>query len=289
GGLIIFFFYLLSPWLIKIIEKIIIGPKAALSLLRADTSSLDSYNNRTNLLILGVGGEAHEELDLTDTIIFTSIDKELADIVMLSLPRDIWIDSLQTKINAVYHYGKEKAEGGGFVLSKDAVYQILNQPIHYAVLIDFEGFIKTVNLLEGIDIKVDRPFDDYKYPIAGKGRDECAGDPEYKCRYEHLHFDAGQQKMDGEMALKFVRSRNAEGEEGTDFARSQRQQKVISAVVNKLLSYKTLFNPGKIIELKKTFGDHVKFDTQFNEEQITAFLSLFLRFVRNKNEIRTIA
>jgi len=177
----------------------------------------------------------------------------------------------------------------GIILIKDAIYQILNQPIHYIVLIDFEGFVKALDLLEGIDVKVDRAFDDYKYPIPGKGLDKCGGDPEYKCRYEHLRFDAGLQHMDGEKALKFVRSRNAESEEGTDFARSQRQQKIILAVARKVFSLKTLLNPRKIIDLKKAFGEHVKFDTQFSEEQTTAFISLFLRFVKNKNEIRTIS
>ena len=289
AGLAILLFYLIFPWLVKAIKKTLVGPKMAFSLLTADTSSLDAYNNRTNILILGIGGEKHENLKLTDTIIFTSIDKTNADTVMLSLPRDIWLESLKTKVNTVYHYGEEKKEGGGFDLSKETVSQILNQPIHYAVIIDFEGFIKAIDLLDGIEVKIDRSFDDYKYPVPGKERDECDGDLEYKCRYEHLHFDAGQKHMNGETALKFVRSRNAEGEEGTDFARSQRQQKVIKALAQKLFSYQTLLNPGKIMELKKTFGGHVKFDTQFNEDQITAFLSLFLRFVRNKNEIRTIS
>lgn len=286
--LFIVLLYFSLPFLIKIFNQTIKGPRLAFSLLTANTSSLDSHNNRTNLLILGISGGDHQGNDLTDTMIFVSIDKSSADTVMLSLPRDIWLDSLQAKINTAYHYGEEKRKGGGFVLAKDAVYEVLNQPIHYVLLIDFEGFVKIVDLLEGLEIKVDRSFDDYKYPIAGRENDDCDGDPEYKCRYEHIHFDAGLQHMDGKTALKFVRSRNAEGEEGTDFARSQRQQKVILALKNKVFSYRTLLNPKKIMELKKALGDHIKFDTQFNEDQITAFLSLFLRFVKNKKQIRTI-
>ncbi len=287
-AIIVFFIYSLFPFFWNLVKKTFIGPKMAYSLLTADTSSLESHNNRVNLLILGIGGEEHEGIDLTDTIIFTSIDKKTADTVMLSLPRDIWIDQAQAKINALYHYGEEKKEGGGFVLVKDAVLQTLNQPVHYAALVDFEGFVKLIDLLGGIEVKVDRAFDDYQYPIPGKENDECNGDPEYKCRYEHISFQAGLQPMDGQSALKFVRSRNAEGEEGTDFARSQRQQKIIKAIAQKIFSYQVLLNPNKLIELRKTFGDHVKFDTQFNEDQITAFLSLFLRFVKNKNEVRTI-
>jgi len=289
AGVIIFLLYLIFPSIVRVIKTTLIGPRVAFSLLTADTSSLDSSNNRTNILILGVGGESHTGIDLTDTIIFASVDKTSADTVMLSLPRDIWIESLKTKINAAYHYGEEKTPGGGFILTKDAVNQVLGQPIHYAVLVDFEGFVKFIDLVDGIDIRVDRAFDDYQYPLPGKELDECNGDPEYKCRYEHLHFVSGQQHMNGETALKFVRSRNAQGEEGTDFSRSQRQQKVIKALAQKVFSYKVLINPGKIMELKKNFGDHVKFDTKFNEEHITAFLSLFLRFIKNKNEIRTIS
>jgi hypothetical protein len=63
----------------------------------------------------------------------------------------------------------------------------------------------------------------------------CGGnDPEFMCRYETLTFNKGVQKMDGATALKFVRSRHAEGVEGTDIAREARQQKVIDAVKNKL-------------------------------------------------------
>ncbi|PIS09298.1 hypothetical protein COT75_02215 [Candidatus Beckwithbacteria bacterium CG10_big_fil_rev_8_21_14_0_10_34_10] len=270
-------------------KKTLIGPKTAFSLLTADTSSLNSSNGRINLLVLGIGGENHEAIDLTDTIIFASIDKNSADTVMLSVPRDIWVDPLKTKVNAVYHYGEERAPGEGFVLAKDAIQKVLNQPVNYAILIDFEGFIRLIDLLEGIEVKVDRSFDDYKYPIPGKERDECDGDWEFNCRYEHIHFEAGWQHMDGKKSLKFVRSRNAKGEEGTDFARSQRQQKLILALAQRIFSYKTIFSPNKIKALKENFGDHVKFDTQLKEDQITAFLSLFIRFVKNKNEIRTIS
>lgn len=285
----IIFLYSTFPSLVKIFNQTIKGPKLAFSLLTADTSSLESHNNRTNLLILGASGSQSKTDDLTDTMIFVSIDRASADVVMLSIPRDIWLDSLQAKINTAYHYGEKRKKGGGFVLAKDAAYEVFNQPIHYGILIDFEGFVKIIDLLGGLDIKVDRSFDDYKYPIAGKENDDCNGDSEYKCRYEHLHFDTGWQQMNGQLALKFVRSRNAEGEEGTDFARSQRQRKVILALKDKIFSAKVLLNPKKVIELKKTFGNHLIYDTQFNEEQITAFLSLFLRFVKNKNQIRTIS
>jgi polyisoprenyl-teichoic acid--peptidoglycan teichoic acid transferase len=289
-GLLIFFLLIkiFLPSINNLFDKSIKGPKLAYSLLTADTSSLKDSNNRINILLLGVSGGEHFGSDLTDTMIFMSIEKSNADTVMLSIPRDIWLDSLQAKVNTAYHYGQQRGNSQGFVLAKDAVYEILNQPIHYAILVDFEGFEKVVDILGGLEVKVDRAFDDYKYPIAGRENDDCGGDLEYQCRYEYLHFEAGLQHMDGRDALRFVRSRNAEGEEGTDIARSQRQQKIILALKDKIIDLSLLFKPKKIRELKQALGDNVKPDAKFSDEQITAFLSLAFRFIKNNNTIRTI-
>jgi LCP family protein required for cell wall assembly len=237
---------------------------------------------------MGVAGGEHEGKDLTDTMIFTSIDLGSGDVVMLSIPRDIWLDSLQAKVNTAYHYGQKKSAGGGFVLAKDAVYQITGQSIHYVVVLDFSGFVKAVNLVGGVDVEVERSFTDEQYPIPGKETDECGGDSQLRCRYETIRFEKGLQHLDGETALKFVRSRNAQGEEGTDFARSNRQQKVIVAFKNKLLSSSTLLAPGKLLALKQTFSQNVTFDKELSEEELGGFASLFWRFVRGRNSLRTL-
>lgn len=235
---------------------------------------LKSTGGRVNLLLLGAGGETHKGADLTDTIIFFSATLEGNDALMISLPRDIWIPSMRAKLNTAYHYGEEKKPGGGLVLAKAAVAEILDQPAHYAWLVDFEGFVKAIDLLGGIEIKVERAFDDYKYPISGM---ELA-EPE-ELRYEHLHFDAGPQTINGERALKYVRSRYAEGEEGTDFARSKRQQNLILALKDKIFSVETVFNPQKAAELVKVvkvFASHI--DTDIPEDDYASFLKLALKF-----------
>lgn len=244
--------------------------------------SLKQTDNRTNILFLGVAGGNHEGANLTDTMIFLSVNFRTGKIVMISIPRDIWIDSLQAKINTAYVFGEEKREGGGFTLAKAVVSEVLGQPVHYAVKIDFAGFEKIINLLGGVEINVERAFDDYKYPIAGKENDPCGGDLEYLCRFEHLHFDAGLQTMDGARALKYVRSRQAESDEGTDFARSARQQKLITAFKSKFLSAQILLNPGKIWQLKDALGESVKADIDFGE--LDDFVKLFQKYKENKIE-----
>ena len=71
--------------------------------------------------------------------------------------------------------------------------------------------------------------------------------------------------MDGETALKFVRSRHGTNGEGSDFARSKRQQKVIEAVRNQTLSIETLANPQKVGELIKALGKSIDTDISIKE------------------------
>ncbi len=227
----------------------------ALKFFRPGFDSVASFRGRTNILLLGLAGGEHAGPDLTDSIMLLSIDLTSADTVLLSLPRDIWIDSLQAKLNTAYHYGEAKQPGGGLVLAKSAVSEIINQPVHYALVLDFSGFERAIDTVGGIDLDIPRGFTDKQYPIPGKEDTE----PESE-RYETITFKSGKQHLDGTTALKYVRSRHAEGEEGTDFARSQRQQRVILAFKDKVLSPKVMFNLGKIRQLKEIFSGSVKTD-----------------------------
>ncbi len=218
-------------------------------------NSLSSYQGRTNILLLGMGGEGHEGGDLTDSILFISLSLVGSDAVIISIPRDIWVPSMEAKINTAYHYGQERREGGGLDLAKSAVAEILGVPVHYATALDFQGFVKAIDAIGGIDVIVDRTFDDYKYPIPGKETAE----PE-SARYEHIHFDAGPTPMDGATALKFARSRHALGDEGTDFARGERQTKIITAFRNKVLSTDTIFSGQTIEKLKLSITSSINTD-----------------------------
>jgi LCP family protein required for cell wall assembly len=269
-----------------------IGPKQFYSYVQQFFSSPEQFltiaNDRTNILLLGVSGEDHQGSDLTDTMIFISTNVNSADSVMMSIPRDIWVPSMQTKINAIYHYGNDKSEKKGFTSLATVFTEIFGQPINYFVLLDFEAFHDLIDIVGGVDILVERSFDDYRYPIPGKENDECNGDPEYGCRYEHLHFERGLLHMDGEQALKFVRSRNAEGEEGTDFARSQRQQKVILALKDAITNPQLLFSPGKLEEIYQTIINNTIVYPELSKKEQMGFVKLGYKFWRNKRPFRTL-
>ncbi|HZJ18624.1 MAG TPA: LCP family protein [Patescibacteria group bacterium] len=243
---------------------------------------LKQKDDQINILLMGIGGGKHDGPNLTDTIIFASINPKLNKVNLVSLPRDLWIPDLRTKINVAYAQGEAKRKGGGLVLVEAVVSKILNKDVDYGLRIDFNGFVRAVDLLEGLDIDIERSFDDYEYPDEGKENDLCGHKEEeleelatassqleaFPCRYKHLHFDKGVQHMDGEKVLEYVRSRHAEGAEGSDFARSRRQEKVITAFKDKIFSLKFLANPGKLFDfysiIKESIDTDIK-DTEFDD------------------------
>lgn len=251
---------------------------------------LKQTNSTINLLLLGIGGGTHDGPNLSDTIIFSSIDLKNNRITILSIPRDLWVPDLRGKINTAYAIGEQKKKGGGITLARAVVGKIVNQPIDYVVVVNFDGFVKAVDLVGGLDITVDHTLDDKNYPIEGKENDLCGHTPEditaftatasaemdfwnfFPCRYEHLYIPAGKQHLDGKTALQFVRSRHAIGEEGTDFARSRRQEKVIAAFKDKLFSAETFLNPLKIVSLYTTLSENI--NTDINKNEIDDFIKL---------------
>lgn len=266
-----------------VIWKVAVSPatRHASNFLGNYNQTLPTQNGRTTFLLLGVAGGDHAGADLTDTIIFVSVDQE-GKVTMLSIPRDIWVKSLRAKINTAYHYGEQRQPGtGGFILARAAASEIIGQPVQYTALINFANFEKVIDSLGGVDIMVDRAFDDFEFPIAGREEDLCDGDPEYKCRYEHLHFDAGLKHMDGATALKYVRSRHAEGEEGTDFARSARQEKLLLAIKTKLLSGDLLSRPQQISELYKSLSQSIV--TDVDSSMYPALVKLALKINKTNN------
>src|SRR3990167_1050444 len=266
-------------------KNVLKGPRTVVKLIT--NSGLDSDNNRVNVLLLGTGGAGHEGPDLSDTMILASLDGDGRDVVLVSMPRDFWATNISAKINHAYAYGQEKG-GKGLELSKETVSSILGIPVHYALRVDFSGFTKAVDLVDGLDVDVENSFTDPRYPISGKEDDLCGltlevveedgvkkevaktasgsaipileinekNDP-FICRYENLTFQKGLSHINGE---------------GSDFARSARQQKVLLSFRQKVLSTETLTEPKTVINLIKTFGASI--DSDINDEDVALFAKL---------------
>jgi len=215
-----------------------------------------------NILLLGMRGTDHQKDQgggnyLSDTNILLSIRPEEKKAAMLSIPRDLFatIDGFgKNRINASYALNLEKYKDGDKAAEKtiEDFEKILGVDIQYYVKIDFVGFEKTIDILGGVDINIEKSFTDSEYPDLNYG-------------YQTISFEKGLEHMDGDRALKFVRSRHGNGGEGSDFARAKRQQQILSATKDKALSFSTLLNPIKINRLIASVGDHVRTDMELNQ------------------------
>lgn len=235
-------------------------------------------DDRINILLLGIGGEGHDGPQLTDTIIFASYQPSTDKVAMLSIPRDLAVpipDEGWRKVNHANYFGEEREPGYGPVLASEVIGGVLDQDIQYYLRVDFNGFAKLIDDIGGVDVYVERSFTDDSYPILGQEYADCGttaaieqideetGEtttvnvPTYECRYERLAFEEGWAHMDGETALKFVRSRHGTNGEGSDFARARRQQSVIAAAKDKMLSAGTLLNPARLTRMMETLQDNI--------------------------------
>jgi len=209
---------------------------------------------RVNILLLGIDQREDQYGPWrTDTMIVLTIDPENMTAGMLSIPRDLWVPIpgySENRINTAHYTGDlKKFPGGGPALATKTVQYNLGITIHYYVRVNFSGFIKAIDTIDGIDIYVEKEIDDPLYPDNAYG-------------YDPLYIPAGLQHMDGELALKYARTRHS----GSDFDRLQRQQQVIMAVRDKVLRFELLpqLLP-KLPELLKTVGDAVQTDLQLKE------------------------
>lgn len=221
----------------------------------ADRKLKGEENDRINILLLGMGGKTHEGGYLTDTIMMASIEPSTKKVSLISIPRDLFVpieDMGHQKINSVNAYAERDNPGSGGLATSQAVSDVLGTPVNYYFRIDFQGFINIVDKLGGLEIEVENTLDDYSYPVMGR---EDAED--YGSRFEHLYITKGTHTMNGEMALKYARSRHGLGVEGSDFARSRRQQKILSAAKDKILDTKLLLRPTVITDIIGELSEHV--------------------------------
>ncbi|NCP67674.1 LCP family protein [bacterium] len=209
-------------------------------------TALEQTDGHTNMVFLGVAGRNEQGGNLSDSIILLSINGAKGTVSMLSLPRDLYIDSQvgSRKINEIYanaSYG-DRYENGIKVV-KEAFSNFTGIPIHYAAVIDFKVFEQMVDELGGVKVFVAEDIVDPYYPDVNYG-------------YQTFIVRKGIQEFDGEMALKYARSRKT----SSDYSRAKRQQDLLFAIKEKAKESGALFNPNQLRSFYQTFSENVVTD-----------------------------
>lgn len=207
--------------------------------------STDMYEDSMNLLVLGV-----DSLDtrpgsppLTDTILLISVIPSKSEINLLSLPRDLWSDPYQTRVNALYFYGLERYPDQPEKFTTEVLEELLDIKIHHTVVVSLESVQNIVNEIGGVDITIPQGFTDTQFPRSDVDVTKVS-DP--KMLYETVTFEAGEQTLNADQALKYMRSRHSSDDLGTDISRSQRQQTILKSIGEKITSNEIAGNPKKL-------------------------------------------
>lgn len=212
-------------------------------------------DDRINILLLGQGGPGHDGPYLTDTILIASVKPSSKELALISIPRDLAVNIPGhgvRKINNANAFGEAKDPGFGPAFTARVLKETFDIDLNYYIRVDFKAFAEVVDDVGGVKIDVDRAFTDYEYPAAND-------------LYQTVSFQVGEQTMDGDTALKFARSRHGGNGEGSDFARAKRQQKILLALKEKVLSFQTLANPIKINNILTSLHAHIVTNMEFSD------------------------
>lgn len=189
-----------------------------------------SIEEPVSILVLGRDSrDPTNDSGRADTIMLLYLDPGQKQATLLSIPRDTLVDIAgygQDKINAAYAFGGEE-------LMIKTVSNFLNAKINHFVTIDFDGFVKLIDTLGGVDITIERPLID---PKTG------------------ANFSAGNHHLTGEQALAYSRSRSTEL---ADIGRIQRQQYLFKGLIDQKLNAQYL---GKIPDYFNILVENTKTD-----------------------------
>lgn len=223
------------------------------------------YEEKKSLSFVIVGVDTRKNIGMlnTDVLVVAVANPVTQKLTMVSLPRDTRVQipgySEYHKVNEVFALGenmKKEAESkglpeteNGMTLLKKTLDHMLGISVGHYVQLDFEGFTAVIDKLGGVKVDVDR---DLVYELPKEG--------------VYRNLKKGTQVLNGEQALGFVRhriDRRGDAYNSSDFDRNRRQQQVIRAVADKVVSVDGISSLTSVME---AVGKHIK--TDLSKDQI---------------------
>jgi len=220
------------------------------------SSNILSYN-RINMLI--VGCDEIENQGRADTIVLLSISPKTKNVLILSIPRDTRVEIPERGMDKINH---AYAFGGKGLISK-TVSSFLDIPINFYVIVDFIKFVNIIDELGGVEINIEKEM----HYI-----DKAGG--------LNINLYPGKQILDGEKALQYIRFRH---DNLGDLGRIKRQQKLVEALINKMMNLGSVTKITQILEGLKTY-----LETDLKLQDAVALANLFKGVSQNKFIIETV-
>lgn len=233
----------------------------AIDMIWSDVPLKTDENGRTNILAFGTSGYdmegsegngTHDGAQLTDSIMVISLDQETKDVAMVNLPRDLKVSGACSagKINEIYWCNNKDGDddkAGAEALS-DTMKEVLGVDIQYYMHVDWGSLVQIVDSIGGITVTLDEDINDY---------------------WTNTHIDAGVPTLlDGGQSLGLARARH--GTQGGDFSRGNSQQKILSAIAQKLKDNQIGIT--EALGLVDVLGDNLR--TDFNPDEIKTIVNL---------------
>ena len=224
------------------------------------TPPVTASNQPFNVLLLGSDNDTKFEPTsvLTQTMILVRVNPAAHSVVMLSIPRDLWVPigtGGPAKIDAAYSYG-------GAAEAIQTVENNFGVPINYWIWIGLGGLVHLINDVRHVNVVAQMPILDDEYPYDLNGGNPYA--------YERIAILPGPQRLGGVAALEYVRSRH--GDLLSDIARSQKQQQLLLDIK---ASAKDL-GLADVPSIASSLGNSVKTDISLT--QVTSLLPLVRAF-----------
>ena len=183
---------------------------------------------RVNVLLLGVDrrGMKNDGLPRSDTMMVVSVDPVSKRYDLFSILRDTYVE--------IPEHGKSRINAaivmGGPELAMKTVSQFTKLPIDRYVITDFEGFKALIDAMGGVELEVEK--------------DMYYRDPTDNGKYD-INLKKGLQTLDGDKALQYVRFRY---DATSDYTRTERQRKLVSAVADQMKQGTTLLQLPTILK-----------------------------------------
>ncbi|WP_432561928.1 LCP family protein [Kineococcus sp. SYSU DK003] len=191
------------------------------------------------------GGEAADPGARSDTTVLVHLAADRQSATLVSIPRDSMVDipacTASDGTTTAAHKGQFNSafSEGGAACTIKTVESTTGVLVDHYVVVDFSGFRSMIDALGGVTICTPEDIEDAK---------------------ANLYLPAGTQQVDGETALAYARVRYIG--DGSDLSRINRQQALMSSIVQKVTSSQMLLRPDQLYGFLNAATSSVTTDTE---------------------------